>query len=103
MILTKWGSLGAKILLDHVKFMVDLWHCEKHKETTCMPPGNPDSLYHPHLPQFAEVKGVNTESTEQAFKWLGKYIHHKENDWTSILFLYLENDRTAQQKSERYV
>ena len=71
--LTKRRSLGAKILLDHVRLMVDLWHCEKHKETTCIPPGNPDCIYHPHLPQFAEVKGVNTECAEQAFKWLGKY------------------------------
>ena len=27
--LAKKGSLGAKILLDNVKFMVDLWHCQK--------------------------------------------------------------------------
>ena len=71
--LSKRGSMGARILLDHVKFTVDLWHCEKHKETTCMPPGNPNCKYHPHLPQFNEVKGVNTECAEQAFKWLGKY------------------------------
>lgn len=71
--LAKKGSLGAKILLDNVKFMVDLWHCNKHKEATCMPPNNPKCLYHPHLPSFAEIRGVNTECAEQAFKWLGKF------------------------------
>ena len=50
--LQKKGSLGAKILLDHVKFMVDLWHCNKHKEPTCMPLDNPKCVYHPHLPIF---------------------------------------------------
>ena len=71
--LMKKGSLGAKILLENVKFMVDLWHCNKHKEATCMPPNNPKCIYHPHLPSFAEIRGVNTEYAEQAFKWLGKF------------------------------
>ena len=30
--LMKKRSVGAKILLENVKFMVDLWHCNKHKE-----------------------------------------------------------------------
>ena len=29
--LKKRGSVGAKILLSNVKFMVDLWHCNKHR------------------------------------------------------------------------
>ena len=71
--LMKKGSLGAKILLENVKFMVDLWHCQKHKEATCMPPNNPNCVYHPHLPAFKEIHGVNSECAEQAFKWLGKF------------------------------
>ncbi len=72
--LEKKGSVGAKILLDHVQFMVDLWHCEKHKEATCMPLlDNPKCIYHPKLPAFSAVHGVNTECAEQAFKWLGKF------------------------------
>ena len=71
--LEKKGSLGAKILLDHVKFMVDLWHCNKHKEPTCMPLDNPKCIYHPKLPFFPDIHGVNTECAEQAFKWLGKF------------------------------
>lgn len=73
--LSKKGSLGAQILLDNVKFMVDLFHCNKHKEPTCMPPGNPKCIYHPSLPTFSEVHEVNTECAEQAFKWLGKFKH----------------------------
>ena len=66
--LARKGSRGAQILLDNVKMMVDLWHCQKHKEATCMPPDNPDCKYHPRLPQFSEIHGVNTECAEQAFK-----------------------------------
>ena len=73
--LRKKGSVGASILLDNTKFMVDLWHCNKHTEETCMPPDNPRCKYHPHLERFAEVRGVNTECAEQAFKWLGKFKH----------------------------
>ena len=71
--LRKKGSKGAGILLDNVKFMVDLWHCNKHKELTCMPPDNPRCKYHPNLTKFSPVHGVNTECAEQAFKWLGKF------------------------------
>lgn len=71
--LKKRGSVGAKILLSNVKFMVDLWHCNKHREATCMPPDNPKCKYHPTLEKFSEVHGVNTECAEQAFKWLGKF------------------------------
>ena len=49
---TKKGSLGAKILFENVKFMVDLWHCNKHKEATCMPPNNPKCIYHPTFQHF---------------------------------------------------
>ena len=41
--LTKKGSMGVKILLENVKFMVDLWHYNKHKEATCMPPNIPNA------------------------------------------------------------
>lgn len=48
--LQKKGSVGAKILLENVKFMADIWHCEKHKEPTCMPlENNPRCIYHPKL------------------------------------------------------
>ena len=70
------GSLGAEILLSNVKFLVDLFHCKKHTELCCMPPDNPSCQYHPHLPAFAEIHGVNTECAEQAFKWLGRFKFH---------------------------
>ncbi len=70
------GSLGAKILLSKVKFLVDLFHCNKHTELCCMPPENPLCQYHPHLSAFTEIHGVNTECAEQAFKWLGRFKFH---------------------------
>ena len=88
-LLAKKGSQGAQILLDNVKMMVDLWHCEKRKETTCMPPDNPDCKYHSHLPQFAPVHGVNTECAEQAFKWLGKFKHNCRKMSRGSLCIYL--------------
>jgi len=60
--LERKGSQGAKILLDNVKFMVDLWHCEKHKEATCMPLNNPRCIYHPKLETFADIYMVSTLS-----------------------------------------
>ena len=69
---SKHGSAGAKLLLDNVKFLVDIFHCEKHTELTCMPLNNPRCEYHPKLPIFKEIHGVNTESYEQGFRRLSK-------------------------------
>lgn len=88
--LKKKGSLGAKILLEHVSFLVDIWHCNKHKEPTCMQPDNPQCIYHPTLPKFHEVHGANTECAEQAFKWLGrfKYITRRMTRKRFCFFLW---------------
>lgn len=51
--LRRRGSVGAEILLSNIKFMVDLWHCNKHKEPTCMPPDNPQCKYHPTLDVYS--------------------------------------------------
>ena len=50
--------------------MVDLWHCNKHKEITCIPYDNPQCVYHPKLSKFREIHGVNTECAEQALNGL---------------------------------
>ena len=68
------GSAGAKLLIDNVQFLVDIFHVSKHTEEVCMPPENPNCLYHPHLPKFDEIRGVNTESCEQGFKRLNQYF-----------------------------
>ena len=49
------GSAGAKVLLNNVKFLVDIFHVSKHTEETCMPPNNPNCKYHPSLPQFETI------------------------------------------------
>ena len=35
----------VKILLDRVKFLVDIFHVLKHRESCCMPPDNPKDGY----------------------------------------------------------
>ena len=70
----KNSSAGAKVLIENVKFLVDIFHVTKHTEEVCMPPNNPKCLYHPDLPQFSEIKGVNTESCEQGFKRMNNYL-----------------------------
>ena len=67
------GSAGAKLLID-VQFLVDIFRVSKHTEDVCMPPENPNCLFHPHLPKFDKIRGVNTESCEQGFKRLNQYF-----------------------------
>ena len=38
-----------------------------------MPLDNPECRFHPKLPKFADIAGVNTECAEQTFKWLNKF------------------------------
>ena len=73
--LSKKGNVGAKILLNHVKFLVDIFHVLKHKEPCCMPPENPKCRYHPHLETFREIRGTNTESAEQSNRFLNRFKH----------------------------
>ena len=56
------------MLLDSVQFLVDIFHVSKRTEEVCMPLENPNCLYHPHLPKYYEISGVNTESCKQGFK-----------------------------------
>ena len=68
------GSVGAKVLIENVQFLVDTFHVSKLTEGVCMPPDNPNCLYHPHLAKFEEIRGVNTESGEQDFRRLNQYL-----------------------------
>ena len=70
----KNGSAGTKLLMENVNFLVDIFHVSKHTEDVCMPSDNPNCLYHPHLPKFEEIRGVNTESCEQGFRRLNQYF-----------------------------
>jgi hypothetical protein len=68
------SSAGAKILLENVKFLVDIFHVSKHTEEVCVPPNNPKCKYHPFLPGFDAIRGTNTESCEQGFHRLNEYF-----------------------------
>lgn len=69
--MSKKGGVGAKIIDEDVKFLVDKFHCIKHTEPCCMPLDNPKCVYHPDLESFKDIHGTNTEYAEQAFNWLG--------------------------------
>ena len=73
--LSKKGNAGAKILLNHVKFLVDIFHVLKHKEPCCTPPENLKCRYHPHLETFREIRGTNTEPAEQSNRFLNRFKH----------------------------
>ena len=68
--LSKKGNDGAKILLNHVKFLIDIFHVLKHKKPCCMPPHNPKCRYRPYLETFREIRGTSTESAEQRNRFL---------------------------------
>ena len=91
---SRQGSAGAKLLLEQVKFLVDIFHCNKHTEPTCMPPENPLCKYHPSLPKFKEIQGTNTESCEQGFCRLNKYKHMTRymTQYKRNFFFYFIND-----------
>jgi len=65
--MSKKGGVGAKIIDEHVKFLVDKFHCIKHTEPCCMPLDNPKCVYHPDLESFKDIHGTNTECAEQTF------------------------------------
>ena len=65
----------AKFLLKNVKFLVDIWHVQKHTEPCCQPPSSQQDpgRYHPLHPAFEPVRAANTECAEQCFRWLNKF------------------------------
>ena len=87
------GSAGAKLLLENVKFLVDIFHVSKHTEPVCMPPDNPECKYHPFLPEFKEIEGVNTESCEQGFCRLNMYfsLSRKMTQYKRNVFFWFVN------------
>lgn len=99
----KNGSSGAILLLEHVNFLVDIFHVSKHTEAVCMPPDNPKCEFHPHLPKFSTIKGVNTESCEQGFRRLNQYfeVTRKMTQYKrNILFWFVNNRFNTDLESE---
>ena len=86
--------ISTKLLMENVNFLVDIFHVSKHTEIVCMPPDNPDCLYHPHLPKFEEIRGVNTESCEQGFRRLNQYFEltRKMTQYKRNVLFWFVND-----------
>ena len=91
---TKNGSAGAKVLLENVDFLVDIFHVSKHTQDVCMPLNNPNCKFHPLLPKFHAIKGTNTESCEQGFKRLNNYMSltRKMTQYKRNVLFYYVND-----------
>ena len=90
----KNGSAGAKMLIENVNFLVDIFHVAKHTEDVSMPPDNPNWQYHPHLPKFDDIKGANTESCEQGFRRLNQYFEltRKMTQFKRKVFFWFVNE-----------
>ena len=93
--LAKQGNEFAKLLLDELEFLVDLFHCNKHTEVSCYPPENPQCKYHPHLPKFREIHSVNMQCAEQVFTWMSrlKNLFQKMSGWKFRFLLYVLIER----------
>ena len=72
-------------------FVVDSFHIRNHVESCCMPADNPNCQYHPTLPKFSEIHGVNTECAEQSFRWLNRFKYSMRNmhQYTFNFFLHV--------------
>ena len=72
--LDRLGRNGDKVaqFYANLQFIVDIFHVEKHTLPKCTL-GNPECKFHPHLPEFQYVRGMNTEVAEQSFHKLNKH------------------------------
>lgn len=72
--LERLGRNGDKVAQFYadLEFIVDIFHVEKHTLPKCTL-GNPECAFHPHLPEFQHVRGMNTEVAEQSFHKLNKH------------------------------
>ena len=57
-----------------------------------MPADNPECKYHPKLPRFSEIDGVNTECAEQSFKWLNRLKLSMKRMQQHNFFLFIITD-----------
>jgi hypothetical protein len=84
------GNVGAELLLSTTMFLVDLFHVAGHTTPACEL-GNEKFEFHPKLPVFSAIHGVNTQCAEQTFKWLDcfKFNVRKMTENKYKFFLYV--------------
>ena len=51
---------------------------------------NPECLYHPRLPKFKDIWGVNTQCAEQTFSWTNTFKFIAKN-LTQFMFKFFVN------------
>ena len=68
-------SINGNVIANNylkLSYMVDIFHINKHTEPKCVL-GNELCEYHPHLPKFDHLRGMNTEIAEQSFKEINPF------------------------------
>ena len=73
----------------NLMFLVDFFHIVNHTEPKCVLDSG-ECEYHPHLPQFKKVNGMNTEIAEQSFKELNMLKCHTRKMTYAKRILYFK-------------
>jgi len=78
--LQRLAKEGNKMAQSYINlfYIVYIFHCEKHTMPKCNL-NHEDCFFHPKLPKFNFLKGMNTESAEQGFNHINpfKFITRK--------------------------
>lgn len=84
----KQPNLAAKHLLEHLDFMVDIFHIASHT-TPCCILNNPQCEFHPHLEKFKKYSNPNSEAAEQYFSWLSRLKNSAKYMSDTLFFFFL--------------
>ena len=86
-----WLNEGNEIARRYLNlmFLVDFFHIVNHTEPKCVLDSGVCE-YHPHLPQFQKVNGMNTEIAEQSFKELNMLKCHTRKMTYAKRILYFK-------------
>ena len=98
--ITRLAKNGNRVAdnYSNLKFIVDIFHVEKHTLQKCTL-GNPECKYHPNLPEFSFLIGMNTEVAEQSFSKINphKFSTRKMCYAKRLLYLKFLDDIVNQQ------
>lgn len=89
--LDRLGRTGDTVaeFYANLEFIVDIFHVEKHTLSKCII-NDPECTFHPHLPKFQYVRGMNTEVAEQSFHQLNKHKFSTRKMCYAKRLLYLK-------------
>ena len=106
------SSLAWVITLLTLKWFVDLFHINKHKESCCRLENvldngvielNPECRFHPKLPEFADVNGGNNEIQEITSKWFNRFRNMTRSMGAAKAEFFMWEMATERNKRLKYV